>query len=108
MAGVRWTASLLVFGLLAFATSSAIAQRVVQSTNGPGAAAAGPAPAEPPPGPESSESGIPPRADQSKKSDEKPKTPQTAAKEERRKEHKPADPDTGQSTLSEQTLGLLP
>jgi porin len=37
-----------------------------------------------------------------------PKTPQKAAQEEKEEEHKPADPDTGKSTLSPETLGLLP
>ncbi|HZP79478.1 MAG TPA: carbohydrate porin [Pseudolabrys sp.] len=32
----------------------------------------------------------------------------TAAKEDKEEEHKPADPDTGKSTLSNDTLGLLP
>jgi porin len=31
-----------------------------------------------------------------------------SAKQEREEEHKPADPDTGASTLSKETLGLLP
>jgi porin len=35
-------------------------------------------------------------------------TPKTSAKEEKEEEHKPADPDTGTSTLSHETLGLLP
>jgi porin len=32
----------------------------------------------------------------------------TAAKQEKKEEHEPADPDTGSSTLSPETLGLLP
>ena len=34
--------------------------------------------------------------------------PKTSPKEEKEEEHKPADPDTGTSTLSPDTLGLLP
>lgn len=35
-------------------------------------------------------------------------TGETAAKKEKKEEHEPADPDTGTSTLSTETLGLLP
>jgi porin len=42
------------------------------------------------------------------KAEGKPKRPQEAAKEEKEEQHKPADPDTGTSTLSNETLGLLP
>src|SRR5712671_5016246 len=38
----------------------------------------------------------------------KAKTPQTAARQEKEEEHEPADPDTGSSTLSDETLGILP
>jgi hypothetical protein len=38
---------------------------------------------------------------------EKPK-PDTAAKKEKQEEHEPVDPDTAHSTLSHETLGLLP
>ena len=41
------------------------------------------------------------------KPEEKPKTPQAAAREAKKEEHKPADPDTGSSTLSDETLGLI-
>lgn len=34
--------------------------------------------------------------------------PKSAAKEDKEEEHEPADPDTGKSTLSDETLGLLP
>lgn len=33
---------------------------------------------------------------------------ESTAKQDKEEEHKPADPDTGKSTLSEETLGLLP
>ncbi len=108
MTSVRGTAAFLFSGLLLFAISDATAQQAAQSTNRSKTAGAPSAPIAAPPGPESFESGIPGGQDQSKKSGEETKTPQTAAKEQREEEHKPADPDTGQSTLSDQTLGLLP
>src|SRR5690349_19108428 len=37
-----------------------------------------------------------------------PKTEKSKAREDKEEEHKPVDPDTGKSTLSNETLGLLP
>jgi hypothetical protein len=60
-------------------------------------------PAQPP----TAQSKTPPAVTDTK-AQEKIKEAETPAKEEKKEEHEPADPDTGTSTLSPETLGLLP
>jgi porin len=60
-------------------------------------------PAQPPAAPSKT-----PPAVTDTKAQEKIKKAETPAKAEKKEEHEPADPDTGTSTLSPETLGLLP
>jgi len=62
--------------------------------------------AEPPPAPSPPAPAAPAKRGAAKPA-EKPK-PDTAAKKEKQEEHEPVDPDTATSTLSHETLGLLP
>ena len=65
-----------------------------------------PAPSPPAPGASPSVPAAPSKQG-ARKPAEKPK-PDTAAKKEKQEEHEPVDPDTETSTLSHDTLGLLP
>jgi porin len=99
--------------------SIAVAQEPTRQTQTPAlqdtSPAAEPPATETPPAKEETPASSPdskseskPDAAETKSDKEKPKKLQAAAKEAKEEEHKPADPDTGKSSLSNETLGLLP